>query len=145
MQRRSVLAALVLSFAGFAAAQAPYPAKPITMIVPFPPGGLADIVARPVAEAMSCDLGQSVVVENKAGAVAASAWSGCEIVCPTRQTPLLAPSFTAAPRGRRRAGLCFHVQLFLLRPDRCVSWRILTVRPQGRGTVEDCEDFVEGC
>jgi tripartite-type tricarboxylate transporter receptor subunit TctC len=39
-----------------------------TMIVPFPPGGLADLVARPVAEAMSRDLGQPVVIENKAGA-----------------------------------------------------------------------------
>jgi tripartite-type tricarboxylate transporter receptor subunit TctC len=38
------------------------------MIVPFPPGGLADLVARPVAEAMSRDLGQAVVIENKAGA-----------------------------------------------------------------------------
>ncbi len=38
------------------------------MIVPFPPGGLADLVARPVAEAMSRDLGQPVVIENRAGA-----------------------------------------------------------------------------
>ena len=38
------------------------------MIVPFPPGGLADLVARPVAEAMSRELGQPVVIENKAGA-----------------------------------------------------------------------------
>jgi tripartite-type tricarboxylate transporter receptor subunit TctC len=68
MQRRHCLAAaLLLSFTGFAAAQG-FPAKPITMIVPFPPGGLADIVARPVAEAMSRDLGQPVVIENKAGA-----------------------------------------------------------------------------
>ncbi|MFN5775780.1 MAG: hypothetical protein ACK45K_05940 [Burkholderiaceae bacterium] len=44
-------------------AQAPaYPTRPITMIVPFPPGGVADIVARPVAEAMSRDLGQAVVI-----------------------------------------------------------------------------------
>ena len=45
-----------------------YPNRPITMIVPFPPGGVADIVARPVAEAMSRDLGQPVVIENRAGA-----------------------------------------------------------------------------
>ena len=69
MHRRHCLAAaLLLSAAGMATAQAPYPTKPITMIVPFPPGGLADIVARPVAEAMSRDLGQPVVIENKAGA-----------------------------------------------------------------------------
>jgi tripartite-type tricarboxylate transporter receptor subunit TctC len=69
MQRRHCLAAaLLLCAAGLAGAQAPFPTKPITMIVPFPPGGLADIVARPVAEAMSRDLGQPVVIENKAGA-----------------------------------------------------------------------------
>lgn len=69
MHRRSVLAAsLLLATAGFAAAQAAYPSKPITMIVPFPPGGLADLVGRPVAEAMSRELGQTVVIENKGGA-----------------------------------------------------------------------------
>ncbi len=52
----------------YAAAQGSWPTRPITMIVPFPPGGLADLVARPVAEAMSRDLGQPVVIENKAGA-----------------------------------------------------------------------------
>ena len=49
-------------------AQPTWPNKAITMIVPFPPGGLADLVARPVAEAMSRELGQPVVVENKPGA-----------------------------------------------------------------------------
>jgi tripartite-type tricarboxylate transporter receptor subunit TctC len=42
--------------------------KPITMIVPFPPGGVADTVARPVAEALARELKTTVVVENKAGA-----------------------------------------------------------------------------
>ena len=69
MQRRSVLlASLIMSAASWCAAQGVWPGKPITMIVPFPPGGLADLVARPVAEAMSRDLGQTVVIENKAGA-----------------------------------------------------------------------------
>ena len=45
-----------------------YPTKPITMVVPFPPGGVADTVGRPVAEAMSRHLRQSIVVENKGGA-----------------------------------------------------------------------------
>ncbi|RYX96466.1 MAG: tripartite tricarboxylate transporter substrate binding protein [Comamonadaceae bacterium] len=73
MKRRSVLiAGAALAAAGQVAAQgAPAPAFPtrsITMVVPFPPGGLADIVARPVAEAMSRELGQPVVIENKGGA-----------------------------------------------------------------------------
>jgi len=45
-----------------------YPARPVTMIVPFPPGGVADTVGRPMAEAMGRLLGQPVVVENKSGA-----------------------------------------------------------------------------
>src|SRR4029450_8748625 len=59
------IAALVL-WTSLAAAQ--YPDHTITMVVPFPPGGVADTVARPVAEAMSRDLKQPVVVENKGGA-----------------------------------------------------------------------------
>ena len=68
MFRRIFLAAGLVTAAGLAVAQAAYPTKPITMIVPFPPGGLADTVGRPVAEAMARDLGQPVVIENKGGA-----------------------------------------------------------------------------
>jgi tripartite-type tricarboxylate transporter receptor subunit TctC len=67
-RRYTLLAALLLSSTFSAVAQGSWPTRSITMIVPFPPGGLADLVARPVAEAMSRELGQPVVIENKAGA-----------------------------------------------------------------------------
>ncbi|MEJ6020889.1 tripartite tricarboxylate transporter substrate binding protein [Ramlibacter sp. PS4R-6] len=68
MLRRTLLAAALAALAAPVFAQGTYPTKPITMIVPFPPGGVADTVARPVAEAMSRELGQTVVIENRAGA-----------------------------------------------------------------------------
>ncbi|MBU0587232.1 MAG: tripartite tricarboxylate transporter substrate binding protein [Gammaproteobacteria bacterium] len=67
-RRTAVLAGLLLSATTLAFAQGAWPTRSITMVVPFPPGGLADLVARPVAEAMSRDLGQPVVIENKGGA-----------------------------------------------------------------------------
>ena len=65
---RTALVVALLGLSGAAFAQAGYPDKPITMIVPFPPGGVADTVGRPVAEALARELGQTVVVENRAGA-----------------------------------------------------------------------------
>ena len=64
--RRLFLALLALG-CGVAFAQ-DYPSRPITLIVPFPPGGVADNVARPVAQALSKQLGQTVIIENKQGA-----------------------------------------------------------------------------
>jgi tripartite-type tricarboxylate transporter receptor subunit TctC len=46
----------------------PYPSRPITMIVPFPPGGLTDAVARVLVEGMRARLGQTIVIENVGGA-----------------------------------------------------------------------------
>ncbi len=57
----------LLLLAALAAAQ-DYPGRPITLIVPFPPGGVADNVARPVAQALGKQLGQPVIIENKQGA-----------------------------------------------------------------------------
>jgi tripartite-type tricarboxylate transporter receptor subunit TctC len=62
------LALLATALPTAAAAQQEYPNHTVTMIVPFPPGGVADITARPLAEVMGRHLKQSVIVENKAGA-----------------------------------------------------------------------------
>ena len=73
-------------------AQASYPDKTITMIVPFPPGGVADTVARPVAEALARELKQSVVVENKAGAGGALGIGAVARAAPDGYTLLLSLS-----------------------------------------------------
>jgi tripartite-type tricarboxylate transporter receptor subunit TctC len=64
----ALLAALAAAAVGATAQAQQYPNRPITMVVPFPPGGIADITGRPLAVAMAKNLGQPVVVENKAGA-----------------------------------------------------------------------------
>jgi tripartite-type tricarboxylate transporter receptor subunit TctC len=52
----------------FGIAFADYPTRPITMVVPFPPGGVADLTARPLAAALEPILKQPVAVVNKSGA-----------------------------------------------------------------------------
>src|ERR671928_1619474 len=49
-------------------ALAQYPAKPVTLIIPFPPGGSTDIIGRIAAEGMQRELGQPLVVDNRGGA-----------------------------------------------------------------------------
>src|SRR5437867_12797769 len=64
---RSVLATVLLCVASLALAQ-PYPSKAIHLILPFPPGGGNDTVARAIALQLGPDLGQPVVIDNRPGA-----------------------------------------------------------------------------
>jgi tripartite-type tricarboxylate transporter receptor subunit TctC len=71
MPMRALGAFCVVTFliaAAFAAAAADYPTRPITLIVPYPPGGGNDVIARLVAAKMSTRLGQPIVIENRGGA-----------------------------------------------------------------------------
>jgi len=65
---RTIPVGIALLFAAATAFGQAYPSKPITMIVPFPPGGVADIVGRPLAAQMEKTLKQPVVVANRTGA-----------------------------------------------------------------------------
>ena len=106
MKTRTILAAALCAAAALhgagAAAQA-WPTKPLRLMVPFPPGGSTDIVARIVAQKMGERLGQSIVIENRGGAggtigtalVAKAAPDGYNLTVASTSTHVVAPSVYA--------------------------------------------------
>jgi tripartite-type tricarboxylate transporter receptor subunit TctC len=69
----AIFAAIVFAATAWPADAADYPTRPITLIVPYPPGGGNDVIARLVAAKMSVSLGQQIVIENRGGAGAPAA------------------------------------------------------------------------
>ena len=65
---KALLTCTLLLLSASVFAQSNYPDKPIKLVVPFPPGGLIDNVARLISPALSAQLGQAIVIENKPGA-----------------------------------------------------------------------------
>ncbi len=86
----SLIAALVVTAVGAAPAQEPYPTRPISIVVAFPPGGLADNTARPVASALERILKQPVAIINKASAAGAVGNQTVAISKPDGYTLLMA-------------------------------------------------------
>jgi tripartite-type tricarboxylate transporter receptor subunit TctC len=106
--RQLIVSAAIAAFAfctSLAQAQT-YPSKPIKIVVPFPPGGTTDIVARMVAQRMSESMGQPITVENRGGAggsigadvVAKSAPDGYTLLMHNISFPLTTLSLTVAGR-----------------------------------------------
>src|SRR5262249_33631142 len=88
-----------------ASAQETYPSRPISLVVPFPPGGVADIVGRPVADAMSRYFNSPVVVENKPGAGGGIGMGHVAKAKPDGYTLLRAlSSISIRPEGNRGPG-----------------------------------------
>lgn len=90
--RRAILAAACLMLPGIAGAQEAYPSHAITMIVPFPPGGVADQTGRPLATALEKVLNQPVAVSNRQGAGGAVGMAAAANAKPDGYTVLMALS-----------------------------------------------------
>lgn len=101
--RAAAAAAGILAMAG-AAAQT-YPERPLTVIVPFTPGGVSDVTARPLAAAMATNLGQSIVIDNKGGAGGAIGMAAAAKSKPDGYTLMMAlPSMLTIPISDRISG-----------------------------------------
>jgi tripartite-type tricarboxylate transporter receptor subunit TctC len=94
MKKLLILACAVLAAAASAGAQEAYPVRPITLVVPYPAGGVTDTLARLLADRMKQSLGQTIVVENVGGAggsigVARGTPDGYTIVIGSSETHVL--------------------------------------------------------
>jgi tripartite-type tricarboxylate transporter receptor subunit TctC len=100
-----LLAALALAAVTTAVQAQAYPSKPIRLVVPFPPGGPADIIGRTLANKMSSSLGQQVIVDNKGGAggvigvenVVKSPPDGYSLLLGSPGATAIAPTLTKLP------------------------------------------------
>ena len=93
MFKKLIAAVAVAALAACGVAQAQtYPSKPVTIVVPFSPGGATDIMARSLADRMATRLGQPVIVENKPGAGTVIASDYVARATPDGHTLLLAAS-----------------------------------------------------
>lgn len=134
-----ILAALLTT----AASAETYPTRPIRLIVSFPPGGAADLVARLVGQPLSARLGQPVVVENRPGANGNLAGELVARAAPDGYTLLVGPSGLFAINPHLYAKMAFD-PLKELVPIASVQFNtlLLTANPS-LGSVKNFRDFID--
>ena len=101
---------LAAAFTGAAAAAAGFPEKPITLVVPYPPGGATDTVARVVAKGMGQRLAQTVIVDNKAGAGTVIGAGAVAQAAPDGYTLLISSNTTFTVNPALRSKLPYDAQ-----------------------------------
>lgn len=128
--------AISLLVVGMAHAQTdPYPTRPITLVVPFPPGGFADVTARPLAIPLGRELGQSVVIENRGGAGGAVGNAYAARAKPDGYTLLMTlSSITVIPEAERFAGRPVPYEMNQFTPLALVAAEanVILVKPEAR-------------
>ncbi len=140
---RKLLAAALIGAAPFAYAQDAYPTKPITMIVPFPPGGVADIVGRPLAATMEKSLGQPVVVVNRTGAGGAVGMGVVAKSAPDGYTILIGlSSISIFPVSDRINGKTPAYEMSDFAPIALVTADPTVLVVRGDGPYQTLKDFV---
>ena len=113
---RRALALCTLAAVASASAQT-YPDRLITMVVPFTPGGVSDITARPLAIGMAANLGQNVVIDNKGGAGGAIGMAAAARAKADGYTVMMAlPSIITIPISDRISGRAATFQMNQFRP-----------------------------
>jgi tripartite-type tricarboxylate transporter receptor subunit TctC len=143
---RFVLAASMAMLATAAVTQVssaqPYPARPIRLLVSFPPGGAADIVARLLAQPLSARLGQPVVVENRPGSNGNLAGELVARATPDGYTLLLGPSALFGINPHLYARMSIDPLKDLLPVASLVSNELILAASPTLGSVTDFRDFI---
>src|SRR5215210_6990369 len=140
---RAVLTCLLAAAATLAAAQANYPSKPIQLVVPFPPGGVADITGRPTAQTMSKILKQPIVIVNKPGAGGSIGMATVAHGRPDGYTLLMAlSSVSIIPVAEKLQGRTPSYSLKELAPIALISADPTVLCVRADGPYKTAKDFV---
>jgi len=137
------LAATAVSLFTVASWAQDYPTKPVTMIVPFPPGGVADIVGRPLAAVMEKSLKQPVVIVNRTGAGGAVGMAAVAKSAPDGYTILMGlSSISVFPVGDRINGKQPAYEMADFAPIALVTADPTVLVVRADGPYKSVKDFV---